>query len=108
MSQQTDLLREITAAISSGAPDRIRIGSPRISGCTSRANPPCRWDMRAPAKMMEAGRQNRMRAAVQTPAKVEALDMIQEGDRVAVRSQVTATAPNGNPYFWALRLHGRL
>jgi ketosteroid isomerase-like protein len=49
-------------------------------------------------KMMEAGRQNRMRAGVQTPVKVEILDMIEEGDRVAVRWQVTATAPNRNPY----------
>ena len=48
--------------------------------------------------MMEAGRQNRMLAGVQTPAKVEILDMIQESDRVAVRWQVTATANNGNPY----------
>ena len=49
-------------------------------------------------QMMEAGRQNRMPAGVQTPAKVEILDMIQESDRVAVRWQVTATAHNGNPY----------
>ena len=47
---------------------------------------------------MEAGRQNRMRAGVQMPAKVEILDMIEEGNRVAVRWQVTATARNGNPY----------
>jgi ketosteroid isomerase-like protein len=49
-------------------------------------------------QMMEAGRQNRMRAGVQMPAKVEILDMIEEGNRVAVRWQVTATAHNGNPY----------
>ena len=47
-------------------------------------------------QMMEAGRQNRMPARVQTPAKVEILDMIQEGDRVAVRWQVNPIADN--PY----------
>ena len=45
-------------------------------------------------QMMEAGRQNRMPAGVQTPAKVEILDMIQEGDRVAVRWQVNPIADN--------------
>jgi hypothetical protein len=39
-----------------------------------------------------------MRAGVQMPAKVEILDMIEEGNRVAVRWQVTAIARNGNPY----------
>jgi predicted SnoaL-like aldol condensation-catalyzing enzyme len=39
-----------------------------------------------------------MRAGVQTSAKVEILDMIEQGDRVAVRWQVTATADNRNPY----------
>jgi ketosteroid isomerase-like protein len=47
-------------------------------------------------QMMEAGRQNRMRAGVKTPAKVEILDMIEEGDRVAVRWQVNLIADN--PY----------
>jgi hypothetical protein len=32
------------------------------------------------------------------PAKVEILDMIEEGNRVAVRWQVSATARNSNPY----------
>ena len=49
--------------------------------------------------MMEAGRQNRMQAGVQSPAKVEILDMIQEGDRVAVRWQVTATAHTRGPFL---------
>ena len=39
-----------------------------------------------------------MRAGVQTPAKVEILDMIEEGDRVAVRWQLTATYDDGKPY----------
>jgi ketosteroid isomerase-like protein len=47
-------------------------------------------------QMMEAGRQNRIRAGVKTPAKVEILDMIEEGDRVAVRWQVNPIADN--PY----------
>ena len=32
------------------------------------------------------------------PANVEILDVIEEGNRVAVRWEVTATARNGNPY----------
>ena len=98
MSQPKDLLREIAAATNSGTPDRIsdwftedfRLHEPGKS-----ALPVGHEGAR---QMMEAGRQNRMRAGVQTPAKVEILDILQEGDRVAVRWQVTATAHNGDPY----------
>ena len=47
-------------------------------------------------QMREAGRQ--MRAGLKTPINVEILDMIEEGDRVAVRWQLTATYDDGKPY----------
>jgi ketosteroid isomerase-like protein len=39
-----------------------------------------------------------MRAGLKTPINVEILDMIEEGDRVAVRWQLTATDYDGKPY----------
>ena len=97
MSQQTDMLREIAAAMSSGAPDRISDWFTEDFRLHEPGKPALPVGHEGARQMMEAGRQNRMRAGVQTPAKVEILDMIQEGDRVAVRWQVTATAHNGNP-----------
>jgi ketosteroid isomerase-like protein len=91
MSQQKELLREMAAAHNSGAPDRItewftedfRLHEPG-----------------APA--LPAGHEgaNRMRARFRTltpPIKLEMLDMIEEGDRVAVRWQLTATY-EGRPF----------
>src|SRR6516165_5189445 len=95
MSQQTDLLREIAAAISSGAPDRISDWFTEDFRLHEPGKPALPVGHEGARQMMETGRQNRMRAGVETPAKVEALDMIEEGDRVAVRWQVTATAYNG-------------
>ena len=46
--------------------------------------------------MREGGRQ--MRSGLKRPINVEILDMIEEGDRVAVRLQVTATEDDGKPY----------
>ena len=46
--------------------------------------------------MRAAGRQTR--AGLKTPINVEILDMIEEGDRVAVRWQLTATYDDGKPY----------
>ena len=37
-------------------------------------------------------------AGLKTPINVEILDMIEEGDRVAVRWQLTATCDDGKPY----------
>ena len=98
MSQQTDLLWEIAAAMSSGAADRIRDWFTEDFRLHEPGKPALPVGHEGARQMMEAGRQNRMRAGVQTPAKVEILDMIQQGDRVAVRWQVTATAHNGDPY----------
>ena len=97
MSQQTDLLREIAAAISSGAPDRISDWFTEDFRLHEPGKPALPVGHEGARQMMETGRQNRMRAGVETSAKVEALDMIEEGDRVAVRWQVTATAHKRKP-----------
>jgi ketosteroid isomerase-like protein len=91
MSQQKELLREMAAAHKSGAPDRIsdwftedfRLHEPG-----------------APALPVghEGARQMRARFRTLTPPiKLEILDMIEEGDRVAVRWQLTATY-EGRPF----------
>ena len=100
MSRQTDLLREIAAAMSSGAADRISDWFTEDFRLHEPGKPALPVGHEGARQMMEAGRQNRMRAGVRTPAKVEALDMIEEGDRVAVRWQVpqpptTATLMKG-------------
>ena len=95
MSQQTELLREMAAAHSSGAPDRIRD-----------------WftdDFRlhepgAPALPMGHEGASPMRARFRSltpPIKLEILDRIEEGDRVAVRWQLTATY-EGRPFEQAI------
>jgi len=87
MSQQKELLREMAAAHNSGAPDRIsdwftedfRLHEPG-----------------APA--LPVGHDGRARFRTLTPPlKLEILDMIEEGDRVAVRWQLTATY-EGRPF----------
>ena len=91
MSRQKKLLREMAAAHNSGAPDRIgdwftedfRLHEPG-----------------APA--LPEGHQgaSQMRARFRTltpPIKLDILDMIEEGDRVAVRWQLTATY-EGRPF----------
>ena len=98
MSQETDLLREIAAAMSSGAPDRISNWFTEDFRLHEPGKPALPVGHEGARQMMEAVRQNRMRAGVQTPAKVEILDMIEEGDLVAVRWQLTATDYDGKPY----------
>jgi len=91
MSHQKDLLREIAAAINSGAPDRIsdwftedfRLHEP---GAPS-----------VPAGH-EGARQMRARfKTLMRPINLEILDMIEEDDRVAVRWQLTSTY-DGRPF----------
>ena len=96
MSQQTDLLREIAAAISSGAPDRISDWFTEDFRLHEPGKTPLPVGHEGARQMREAGRQ--MRAGLKTPLKVEILDMIEEGDRVAVRWQLTATYDDGKPY----------
>ena len=98
MSQQKDLLREIAAAMSSGAPDRISDWFTEEFRLHEPGKPALPVGHEGARQMMEAGRQNRMQAGVQTPAKVEILDLIEEGDRVAVRWQLTGTYNDGKPY----------
>jgi ketosteroid isomerase-like protein len=96
MSQQKDLLREITAAMNSDAPYRITDWFTEDFRLHEPGKPALPVGHEGARQMMDAGRQKRMRAGTQTPAKVEILDMIEEGDRVAVRWQVIAE--NDNPY----------
>ena len=89
MSEQKDLLRAMAAAHNSGAPDRIdewftedfRLHEPGTPALTVGH---------------EGARQMRARfRALTPPIKLEILDMIEEGDRVAVRWQLTATYKGG-------------
>ena len=81
MSQQKDLLREMAAAHNSGEPDRasdwftedFRLHEPGVPSL---------------AVGHEGASQMRARFKTLTP---EILDMIEEGDRVAVRWQLTAS-----------------
>jgi ketosteroid isomerase-like protein len=85
MSRQKDLLREMAAAHNSDAPDRIndwftedfRLHEPGAPALPAG---------HAGARQMRA----RFRALV-PPISLEILDMVEEGDRVAVRWQPTAT-----------------
>ena len=96
MTQQKDLLREIAAAMNEDASYRISDWFTEDFRLHEPGKPALPVGHEGARQMMEAGRQNRMPAGVQTPAKVEILDMIQEGDRVAVRWQVNPIADN--PY----------
>ena len=96
MSQQKDLVREIAAGNSSGAPDRISDWFTEDFRLHEPGKPALPVGHEGARQMREAGRQ--MRAELKTPTKVEILDMIEEGDRVAVRWQVSATAHDGNAY----------
>lgn len=96
MSRQTELLREICAALNSGAPFRISDWFTEDFRLHEPGKPSLPAGHEGARQMMETGRQKRLRAGIQTPAKAEILDMIEEGDRVAVRWEVTAR--NDNPY----------
>ena len=91
MSQQKDLLRKMAAARNSGEPDRVsdwftedfRLHEPG-----------------APALLVGHEGASQMRARFKTltpPIDLEILDMIEEGDRVAVRWQLTASY-DGRPF----------
>ena len=91
MSRQKDLLREMAAAHNAGAPDLInewftedfRLHEPGALPSTVGH---------------EGARQMRARfRALTPPIKLEILDMVEEGDRVAVRWQLTATY-KGEPF----------
>jgi ketosteroid isomerase-like protein len=88
MSQQKDLLREIAAATSSGASDRISDWFTEDFRLHQPGAPALPVGHEGARQMREKGRQ--IRAGLKTPLKVEILDMVEEGDRVAVRWQLTA------------------
>ena len=96
MSQQKDLLREIAAASRLGASDRISDWFTEDFQLHEPGKPALPVGHEGARQMREMGRQ--MRAGLQTSINVEALDMIEEGDRVAVRWQLTATYQDGRPY----------
>ena len=95
MSQQKDLLQEIAAATSSDAPDRISDWFTEDFRLHEPGKPVLPVGHDGARQMREQGRQ--MRAGAKPPIKVEVLDMIEEGDRVAVRWQLSATGYDGNP-----------
>jgi ketosteroid isomerase-like protein len=92
MSQQKDPLWEIAAATSSDAPDRISDWFTEDFRLHEPSKPALLVGHEGLAKC------GQMRAGLRTPIKVEILDMIEEGDRVAVRWQLTATDYDGKPY----------
>jgi ketosteroid isomerase-like protein len=96
MSEQKDLLREIAAATSSGTSDRISDWFTEDFQLHEPGKPALPMGHEGARQMREMGRQ--MRVGLRTPIKVEILDMIEEGDRVAVRWQLTATDHEGKPY----------
>jgi hypothetical protein len=85
MSRQTDLLREIAAAFTSGTPDRISDWFTEDFRLHEPGKPTLPVGHEGARQMRERSRQNRIRAGVKTPINVEILDMIEESDRVAVR-----------------------
>src|ERR1700746_1914551 len=96
MSLQKDLRREIAAAMSAGASDRISDWFTEDFRLHEPGKPALPVGHEGARQMREGGRQ--MRAGLKTPINVEILDMIEEGDRVAVRWQLTATDYDGKPY----------
>lgn len=91
MSQQKDLLREMTAAHNSGASDRIgdwftedfHLHEPGMPGL--------------PTGHAGASQMRERFRTLTPPINLQILDMIEEGDRVAVRWQLTA-AYGGKPF----------
>ncbi len=85
MSQQTNLLREMAAAHNSGAPDRIGDWFTEDFRLYEPGAPP------VPAGHEGAAQMRARFRILMPPINLEILDMIEEGDRVAVRWQLTAT-----------------
>ena len=91
MSQQKDLLREMAAAHNLGAPDRISDWFTENFRLHEPGAPPLRPGHEGANQMRARFR------ALTPPINLEILDMIEEGDRVAVRWQLTATH-HGKPF----------
>jgi len=91
MSQQKDLLREIAAASNSGAPDRISDWFTEDFRLHEPGAPPL------PPGLEGTGQMRARFRSLMPPIKLEILDMIEDGDRVAVRWQLTAIF-DGRPF----------
>jgi predicted SnoaL-like aldol condensation-catalyzing enzyme len=91
MSQQKALLREMAAAHNSGAPDRISHWFTENFRLHEPGAPPLPTGHEGASQMRARFR------TLKPPIKLEILDMIEEGDRVAVRWQLTATY-DGKPF----------
>jgi ketosteroid isomerase-like protein len=85
MSQQKDLLREIAAAINAGSVYRIAEWFTEDFRLHEPAQPPLPVGHAGADQMMARSRR------LTPPISFAILDMIEEGDRVAVRWQLTAT-----------------
>jgi ketosteroid isomerase-like protein len=96
MSRQKDLLREIAAATSSDAPDRISDWFSEDFRLHEPGEPALPVGHEGARQMRAAGR--RIRAGLKSPINLEILDMIEEGDRVAVRWQLTGIYNDGKPF----------
>ena len=91
MSQQKYLLREIAAASNSGTPDRISDWFTEDFRLHEPGAPPL------PPGLEGAGQMRARFRSLMPPIKLEILDMIEDGDRVAVRWQLTAIF-DGRPF----------
>ena len=91
MSRQKDLLLEIAAAINTGSAYRIRDWFTEDFRLHEPARAALPTGHAGAAQMLERSR------ALAPPINLEAVDMVEEGDRVAVRWQVTATY-DGKPF----------
>jgi ketosteroid isomerase-like protein len=95
MSQQKDLLWEIAAATSSDASDRISDWVIEDFRLHEPGKPALPVGHEGPPNA-GGGRPNV--GGIKNTLNVEILDMIEEGGRVTVRLQVTATEDDGKPY----------
>jgi ketosteroid isomerase-like protein len=84
MSRQKAVLREIAAALSNGVPFRIAEWFTEEFRLHEPGKPPLPVGHAGASRMLELAR------TLRPPINFEALDMVEEGDRVAVRWQVTA------------------
>jgi ketosteroid isomerase-like protein len=91
MSRQKDLLREIAAALSSGSAFRIEEWFTNDFQLHEPAAAPLPTGHVGASQMLERTR------TLRAPINFEILDMVEEGDRVAVRWQLTATY-DGKPF----------
>jgi ketosteroid isomerase-like protein len=90
-----DLLREIAAAVNSGAPDRISDWFTEDFRLHEPSTPAL------PAGHAGASQMLARFGALAPPINLEILDMVEEGDRVAERGQLTAMY-DGRPFEQSL------